>query len=88
MLNAVFFLPILAYVEDIFATLLDGVKTGTLKEEAKKVEQLTPQPMHTMLTKQPREEAIKKQDERKAMVVKDVPPTSGLPSFLINFVTL
>ena len=42
MLNAVFFLPILAYVEDIFATLLDGVKAGTLKEEAKKVKQLTP----------------------------------------------
>ena len=64
MLNAVFFLPILAYVEDIFATLLDGVKAGTLKEEAKKVKQLTPQPMHTMLTKQPREEAIKKRHEK------------------------
>ena len=28
-----------------------------------------------MLTKQPRDEAIKKRNERKAMVVKDVPPT-------------
>ena len=54
------------------------MKDGTLKKEQKQIKEMTPKPMHTMLTKQTRESAIKKRNERKAMVVKDVPPTSGL----------
>ena len=37
---------------------------------------MTPKPMNVMLNKQPRDEAIKKRNERRAMVVKDVPPTA------------
>ena len=37
---------------------------------------MTPEPMNTMLTKQPKDEAIKKRKERKLMVVEEVPPTT------------
>ena len=52
-------------------------KRELLKKESKNLKEMTPQPMNTMLLKQPRDEAIKKRSERKAMVVKDVPPTAG-----------
>ena len=38
---------------------------------------MVPPPMNTMLDKQPREEAIRKQIERSSMVSKDVPPTAA-----------
>jgi len=38
---------------------------------------MVPPPMNTMLDKQPREEAIRKQKERSSMVSKDVPPTAA-----------
>ena len=45
---------------------------------------MVPDPMNTMLEKQPREEAIRKWTERMRMVAKDVPPTApGL--FTVNF---
>ena len=37
---------------------------------------MTPAPMNSMLDKQCVEEALQKRRERKAMEVKDVPPTS------------
>ena len=52
-------------------------KKELLKKESKYLKEMMPQPMNTMLVKQPRDEAIKKRSERKAMVVKDVPPTAG-----------
>ena len=52
-------------------------KKELLKKESKYPKEMMPQPMNTMLVKQLRHEAIKKRSERKAMVVKDVPPTAG-----------
>lgn len=37
---------------------------------------MTPDPINTMLERQPREEAIQKRQERKQMSVKDVLPTT------------
>lgn len=45
---------------------------------------MVPDPMNTMLEKQPREEAIRKRTERIRMVAKDIPSTApGL--FTVNF---
>ncbi len=61
--------------------MLTMVKNEELLEKDRKgIKDMTPKPMNTMLTKQPRDEAIKKRTERKAMVTKDVPPTAGLIS--------
>ena len=48
-----------------------------LEKERKEIKDMTPKPMNTMLTKQPRDEAIKNREERKAIVTRDVPPTAG-----------
>ena len=45
---------------------------------------MVPDPMNTMLEKQPREEAIRKWTERMRMVAKDVPPTAPR-LFTVNF---
>ena len=37
---------------------------------------MTPEPMNVVVNKQPRDEAIKKRNDRRAMVVKHVPPTA------------
>lgn len=68
----------LDYVEDIFQTFLDVSKTE-LKEAAQKLSNKSPAPKNEMLSKQPREEAIRKREERSKMVVKGVPPdTPGM----------
>lgn len=59
----------------MFQTFLCATKDD-LKEAAKALKKNTPVAMNTMLTKQPKEEAIKKREERQKMVVKDVPPTT------------
>lgn len=63
------------YVEDIFQQYLNLSK-GELEEGVRKLNNMTPQPMNTMLQKQPREEAIEKRNKRAKMVVEDVPPTA------------
>lgn len=37
---------------------------------------MTPEPMNTMLTKESRDHAIKKRNQRKAMVTMALPPTA------------
>lgn len=60
-----------------------------MEQEAKKIEEMTPEFMNMMLMKQPREEAIQKREERKAMVVKDVPPTTpGYKVYCISHIIL
>lgn len=61
----------------MYQTFLDAQRKGNLEEEKDKLKTMTPEPMNTMLTKQPRDEAIKKRKDRRAMVVEDVPPTSA-----------
>lgn len=60
----------------MYQTFLDAQRKGDLEEEKDKLKKITPEPMNTMLTKQPRDEATKKRKDRRAMVVEDVPPTS------------
>ena len=68
------------YVEEIFQTYLSSTK-DELSDASGKLKEMTPEPMNTMLDKQPREEAIQKKGERAKMVVEDVPPTCtpGMP---------
>ena len=75
----------LDYVEEIFQTFLKATK-AELKEAAQKLNDKSPAPVNEMLQKQPREEALKKREERRKMVTKDVPPTT--PGMNINHVSL
>ena len=59
----------------MFQTFLSATKDD-LKKASISLKQSTPVAMNTMLAKQPKEEAIKKREERKKMVVKNVPPTT------------
>ena len=43
----------------------------------KELVDMTPDPMNSMLEKQPRNEAIKKMLDHKEMVVTNIPPTAG-----------
>ena len=62
-------------MEDIFQTYLDASKDA-LKKAAKALKEKTPPAMNTMLNKQSRAEAVRKREERKKMVVKNIPPTT------------
>ena len=59
------------YVEDIYQTMLNA-DPEEVESACKKLVEMAPPPMNTMLTKQPREEAIQK------MVVGNEPPTGQL----------
>ena len=61
-------------VQDIYQTYLTAGQEN-LDEAKNEIETMCPEPMHTMLDKQRREAAIMKQNERRRMAVKDVPPT-------------
>ena len=66
------------YVHEVWETLLGAMKKKDILENEKKmIKEITPAPMNTMLAKEPRDEAIKKCEERKKMITKDVPPTAG-----------
>lgn len=64
------------YVEDIFQTFLQ-MTDEEQKGARKKLQELTPAPMDTMLRKQPREEALQKREKRLKMTTKEVPPTTS-----------
>ena len=59
-------------MEEIFQEYSSSSK-DELGEAARKLKNMTPAPMNTMLQKQPREEAIEKQIKRAKMVAEDVP---------------
>ena len=63
------------YLQEIYETFLDCQKNNHLKKELEELEKMTPELMNTMMEKQSREDTIKKNIERKAMVVENVPPT-------------
>lgn len=65
--------PNFEYVEEIFQEYLSSSK-DELEEAARKLKNMNPAPMNTMLQKQPREEAIEKRIKTSKMVVEDVPP--------------
>jgi len=66
------------YVEEIFQTYLMASK-DEISDAANKLREMTPAPMNSMLEKQPKEDAIKKRDKRRSIVVTDVPPTTPVP---------
>lgn len=65
----------LDYVQEIYNTFVNAHANNELDDAVKLLKDITPMAMNSMLIKQPREEAIVKRRERKAMVVMDVPPT-------------
>ena len=63
----------------MWETFLDVLKKDDVRvKEMQQIKEMTTQPMNTMLAKQSRDAAIKKRDERRKMVIKEVPPTAGL----------
>ena len=79
------------YVEEIFLTLLTS--NQHFKDAMQDLSDMTPPPMNTMLVKQPKAEAIQKKEARKAMTVRDVPPTTPgmqvqkVRNFSLNFIS-
>ena len=73
--NMILFI-VIAYVQEIYEMYLDAEQKGHLEKELEELKKMTPKPMNVMLNKQPRDEAIKKRNERRAMVVKDASPTA------------
>ena len=59
----------------MFQTYLCASKDA-LKNAAKALKEKTPATMNTMLNKQSQEEAVGKREERKKMVVKNIPSTT------------
>ena len=53
------------YVHEVWETLLDAMRKNILEHEMKLIKEITPAPMNTMLVKEPRDQAIKKREERK-----------------------
>jgi hypothetical protein len=45
----------------MYQTFLDAQRKGDLEEEKDKLKKMTPEPMNTMLTKQPRKEKKRKE---------------------------
>jgi hypothetical protein len=73
----------LDYVGDIFKTVMSAIQdktviqdTTALEKAQKELNDMTPLPMHSMLEKQPRKDAISKQQARWSMDTTDVPPTN------------
>ena len=67
----------LEYVEEIYQTLLESVKTGTsLSDAARELREMTPLPLNSMLEKETPESALDKRKKSKEMEVKNVPPTT------------
>ena len=66
----------LDYVEDVYQTILCAIQGKTLDEAQNELQQMTPLPMHSMLEKQSRDEAITKQSDRWSMKSVDIPPTN------------
>ena len=60
----------------MFQTTLSAIKEKKLEQAIKELADLTPPPMNTMLEKQQRSEAIKKQKVCESMPFVDVPPTN------------
>lgn len=65
----------LDYVEEIFQTYLKSSK-GDLRDAAQTLKEKSPAPMNEMLQEEPRDEALRKREERSKMIVRDVPPTT------------
>jgi len=66
----------LDYVEDVYQTMLHSINGNKLKETVQELKDMTPASMNTMLEKEPKQQAIEKQQRRKTMTVLDVPPTT------------
>ena len=67
---------VLDYVDAIFATICNSIKAKTLKNAQEELKTMTPPPMNTMLQKQPKSEALRKREDRRQMLVENVPPST------------
>ena len=65
------------YVEDIYQSFLTTQQDGRLLTGIVELKEMTPEPINTMLEKQPKDEAIKKRQQRRAMKAIDVTLTAS-----------
>ena len=63
-----------AYVQDIYNTFLTSTKEQ-LRDAELELEEMCPPPMNSMLTKQTKQDAIKKRSDSQ-IAIQDVPPTT------------
>ena len=63
------------YVEGSFQTFWK-VTDEERKNAVKKLKEITPAPMNTMLEKEAKEDALQKKRQRSNLVTKEVPPTA------------
>ena len=71
----------LSHYVEIFQTYLKATKED-LKEAAQKLNEKSPAQMNEMLQKQPRDDSLRKREERSKMMLKDVPPTTPGKNFV------
>ena len=65
------------YIEDIYQTLLENIQSPVkLQEALDELTAMTPEPMNTMLEKQPKQVAIQNLLSRRTLVNMSVPPTT------------
>lgn len=64
-----------AYVQDIYNTFLTSTKEQ-LRDAELELKEMCPPPMNSMLTKQTKQDAIKKRSDRSQIAIQDVPPTT------------
>ena len=62
------------YVQEIYETFLASSKKD-LADAAVKLKGMCPPPMNTMLSKQTKQEALKKRSDRSQIIIHDVPPS-------------
>ncbi|XP_067024374.1 uncharacterized protein [Acropora muricata] len=71
------------YVGELFQFFM-GLNKQQLQDTCSDLKTIVPEPMNTMLEKEPRELAITKQVERSSIVVKDVPPTTAVSDQVVS----
>lgn len=66
---------ILDYVDSLYKTLEQALIGGNLETSRNELKEMTPPPISASFDKQNKEEAVKKHQNRKTMVTKEVLPT-------------
>ena len=78
-----FFFELLDYAGELFQFYMTLTKQQ-LQDACNDLKEMVPEPMNTMLEKQPKEEAIRKWADRMNLVTRDVPPTAP-PGTYVHF---
>lgn len=71
-----------AYVQEIYETFLSASKKD-ITDAVVKLKGMSPPPMNSMLSKQTKQEALKKRSDRKQITIQDVPPSIPGNTFIL-----